>query len=247
MGKKDLREQFDFATDPRVAWQEQEPEGKSANGRSGKYRRETVLETSQSQSMALTSRSMLFNSVGLKWHTDALAALSYRFVHVIEDALGIPTQTFDTRHLLHGWRNDESQKDRTFLPPQHRIKLLKYPVGGSEKGDQGVRPHKDSSGWLTFLYQVGRGLVQQQRDVDSRAAGPGNICCSNVFEAAMDGGIRATVRRVLAPSAKERCSIPLTVSEVKGFMPEGVRAMRRESEGEEAARKTVVSTFLDTR
>jgi len=37
------------------------------------------------------------------------------------------------------------------------------------------------------------------------------------------------------------------VSEVKRFMPEGVRAMRRESEGEEAVKKTAVSSFLDPR
>ena len=77
----------------------------------------------------------------------------------------------------------------------------------------------------------------------------------NAVEAATEGSVRATVHKALTPTDRERYSIPffmglpldLTVSEVRGFMPEDVRALRRKREGEEAVRKTAVSGFLDPR
>jgi isopenicillin N synthase-like dioxygenase len=125
-----------------------------------------------------------------------------------------------------------------------------------------VGPHKDSSGWLTFLYQVGAetGLEVLSNDGEMWIPAPpvlGTFVVNfgNAFEAATDGGVRATVHRVLAPRVKERYSIPffmglpldLTVSEVRELMPESVKAMRRERDGEEAVEKTAVSSFLDPR
>jgi isopenicillin N synthase-like dioxygenase len=158
--------------------------------------------------------------------------------------------------------NNENQEHPTFLPPQHRIKLLKYPASRSEKESQGVGPHKDSSGWLTFLYQVGSepGLEVLSNDGETWIPAPPVpetfvVNFGNAFEAATEGAVRATVHRVLAPRGRERYSIPffmglpmdLTVSEIRGFMPEGVRAMRRKREAEEAVGKTAVSSFLDPR
>jgi hypothetical protein len=89
-------------------------------------------------------------------------------VHLVEEAFGIPIGTFDELFfprrrdcdppLSRGGSERNSAADgevmRDRMPPQHRIKLLKYPPVDSEDNDQGVGPHKDSSGWLTFLYQV---------------------------------------------------------------------------------------------
>lgn len=89
------------------------------------------------------------------------------------------------------------------VPPQHRIKLLKYPPssGGNGHG-QGVGAHKDSSGWLTFLYQVGtdEGLEVLDSDGNWIAASPIQdtfvVNFGNAFEAATEGAVKATVHRV---------------------------------------------------
>ena len=41
--------------------------------------------------------------------------------------------------------------------------------------------------------------------------------------------------------------LDLTVSEIRSYIPEAVKGMRRDDEGEEAVRKTAVSSFLDPR
>lgn len=71
----------------------------------------------------------------------------------------------------------------------------------------------------------------------------------NAFEAATDGAVRATVHRVTAPRERDRFSVPffmglpldLTVSEIRGYIPEAVRSMRTDWKGE------AVSAFLDPR
>ena len=92
------------------------------------------------------------------------------------------------------------------MQPQHRIKLIKYPPSSSpsedEAGGQGVGAHKDSSGWLTFLYQVGdeKGLEvfgPEDEWVEAPPI-PGSFVVNfgNAFEAATDGAVKATVHRV---------------------------------------------------
>lgn len=129
---------------------------------------------------------------------DAVADLSYRFVHLIEEALGIPVGTCDS-FFESGSRKDE----KSILPPQHRIKLLKYPP--STEGDSlGVGPHRDSSGWLTFLYQLGEESALEVLDAEERwiAAPPvrGSFAVNfgNAFAAATNDAIKGTVHRVKA-------------------------------------------------
>lgn len=92
------------------------------------------------------------------------------------------------------------------MPPQHRIKLVKYPpntsVNNASDRGQGVGAHKDSSGWLTFLYQVGEeeGLEVLNTTGDWIAAPPVRdtfvVNFGNAFEAATEGAVKATVHRV---------------------------------------------------
>ncbi|KAI9571182.1 Clavaminate synthase-like protein [Boletus coccyginus] len=66
--------------------------------------------------------------------------LSYRFISLLAEALGLPSETFDTFY----------DKDE---PMQHRGKVVKYPANDGSLTDQGVGPHYDS-GFLTFLLQA---------------------------------------------------------------------------------------------
>lgn len=74
----------------------------------------------------------------------------------------------------------------------------------------------------------------------------------NAFEAATEGAVKATTHRVIAPGPGDnvRYSVPffqglpldMTVSEVRSFIPERVRRLRK-SNGDDAN----VSSFLDQR
>jgi isopenicillin N synthase-like dioxygenase len=118
----------------------------------------------------------------------------------VEEAFGIPVGTFDDFFLM-----DDVENGRTrYLPSQHRIKLVKYPATVNGDSGQGVGAHKDSSGWLTFLYQVGQedGLEVLADDGRWIAAPPipGTFVVNfgNAFEAATEGAVKATVHRVKA-------------------------------------------------
>lgn len=119
-------------------------------------------------------------------------------------------------------------------------------------------PHKDSSGWLTFLHQVGSSpglevLSKENTWIPARPI-PNTFVVNfgNAFEAATDGAVRATIHRVVAPeNGKDRYSIPffmgllldLKVSEIRAMMPEKVKALRREGGSDEV----YASPFLDGR
>jgi len=134
-------------------------------------------------------------------------------VHLVEEAFGIPVGTFDdfflprpssSRSSVRSSTRTASLSDqqRGYLQPQHRIKLIKYPPSSGEAHGQGVGAHKDSSGWLTFLYQVGKeeGLEVLSKDGEWIPAPPleGTFVVNfgNAFEAATEGAVRATVHRV---------------------------------------------------
>lgn len=131
---------------------------------------------------------------------DAVQALSYRFVHLVEEAFGIPHGTFDNFFSTHpGLVGTEGHSS---LTPQHRIKLVKYPPSPGHGQRQGVGEHKDSSGWLTFLYQVGQEEGLEVLDANGNwipappIDGTFVVNFGNAFEAATEGAVRATVHRV---------------------------------------------------
>ena len=125
-------------------------------------------------------------------------------MHFVEETFGIPYGTFDSF-----WKNGQQ--------PQHRIKLIKYPPSSSlsngEAEGQGVGAHKDSSGWLTFLYQVGAEEGLEVLGPDGKWIGapsiPGSFVVNfgNAFEAATEGAVKATVHRVKVVLA---CSVTYT-------------------------------------
>ena len=265
LGKQDLREQFDYATELPVVYSD--PEDRKSNGVNGLgedgERDFTQLYWRLRGPNQWPAEPSLpgFRQALTKYH-DAVAELSYRFVHLIEEAFGIPIGTFD--HFF-GRQSAESQlngttKSRSFLPTQHRIKLLKYPPTPADSGGgQGVGAHKDSSGWLTFLLQVGNepGLEVLSSTNEWLPATPIDgtfvVNFGNAFEAATSGAVKATTHRVIAPGPESptRYSIPffqglpldMTVSEVRSYIPESVNRMRKEQGGG----KEVSDAFLDPR
>ncbi|KAF2481255.1 hypothetical protein BDY17DRAFT_336058 [Neohortaea acidophila] len=246
LGKQDLREQFDFATElpvthdrdfTKLYWRLRGP---------NQWPSELDLPG--------------FRKAFTEYH-DAVQELSYNFVHLIEEAFGIPIGTFDHffgRAAPVTTQANGSSESRTFLPPQHRIKLLKYPPSELNAVGQGVGAHKDSSGWLTFLYQVSNepGLEVLSADDEWIPATPIDgtfvVNFGNPFEAATEGAVKATTHRVIAPgpASNTRYSIPffqgvpldMTVSEIRSYIPEHVRRLRKEAGGEQT-----VSSFLDPR
>lgn len=281
LGKQDLREQFDFGTELPAIWQE--PESRESKAYPDPQTYDTRLaHESKGEAFAQRDFTQLYWNLrgpnqwpnedslpgfqnALTDYHDQVEALSYRFVHLIEEALGIPAGTFD--HFFGrdevspiAARDSEKHLSHDYLPPQHRIKLLRYPPSppGTEHGSQGVGAHKDSSGWLTFLYQVGNEeglevLSSSNKWIQARPI-PNSFVVNfgNAFEAATEGAVKATVHRVTAPSpdSNVRYSIPffmglpldMTVSEIRKYIPEDVRRLRAE-----AQRGETISSFLDPR
>lgn len=102
-----------------------------------------------------------------------------------------------------------------FLSDQHRLKLVHYPASDGSASTQGVGPHKDSSGWWTFLLQASppevKGLQVLNKEgnwVDVPVI-PGSFVVNigQAFEVVTNGVCKATTHRVLGGS-NERYSIP---------------------------------------
>ncbi|APA13195.1 hypothetical protein sscle_10g079650 [Sclerotinia sclerotiorum 1980 UF-70] len=131
-------------------------------------------------------------------YMQSLFELSTRFLTLVAEALNISPSS------LH-----------SFLSSQHRLKVVHYSPITSSDNNQGVGPHKDSSGWWTFLLQASpphvRGLQVMNRS--GRWIDVPNIPSTFVvnigqaFEVATNGLCPATTHRVLS-SEYDRYSIP---------------------------------------
>ena len=138
-----------------------------------------------------------FRKVLSRYHEE-VTKLSYRFVHLVAEALGLAPSAFDSL-----FKNN----------PQHRIKVVRYPP--STTSDQGVGPHKDSSGWWTFLLQADdqAGLQVLNHSGEWIPAPPIEgtfvVNIGQGFEVATGGKCPATTHRVLSPqNGRERFSVP---------------------------------------
>ncbi|KAK3058592.1 hypothetical protein LTR09_000156 [Extremus antarcticus] len=268
LGQQDLREQFDMGTELPVVWRDPEAVNGGGNVDEGDRDFTKLYWRLRGPNQWPSEKSLPgFQEAYTSYH-DAVQELSHRFVHLIEEAFGIPVGTFDHffgRQPTSSSSSSETSTNgttRTFLPPQHRIKLLKYPPSppnATTNGHQGVGAHKDSSGWLTFLYQVssGPGLEVLSSSNTWLPAHPIPntfvVNFGNAFEAATEGAVKATTHRVVAPGpdAETRYSIPffqglpldMTVSEVREYIPEKVKKMR----GEVSGVQNQSDEFLDPR
>lgn len=226
IGKADLREQFDLATELSVVYQGESDGIAQVNGQNGHVKDESKEPNRDFSKLYWRLRGPNqfppedhvpgFRKAFTEYH-DAVQELSYRFVHLVEEAFGIPVGTFDHffgRRTLDGVEN--GIPGREFLPPQHRIKLLRYPPSSTEEGGQGVGAHKDSSGWLTFLYQVGEEPGLEVLSASGKwlpvkpIRGSFVVNFGNAFDAATEGAVKATIHRVIAPGpdSNVRYSIP---------------------------------------
>lgn len=266
LGKQDLREQFDMATELPVVWKGTVADGEDSK-QNGHTRDFTQLYWRLRGPNQWPPEDAVpgFRQAFLDYH-DAVQELSYSFVHLIEEAFGIEVGTFD--HFFGRGKDGRETNGRThlpsraFLPPQHRIKLLKYPPSPQRQdsnSNQGVGAHKDSSGWLTFLYQVsdlpGLEVLSSSNEWLPVHPIPGTFVVNfgNAFEAATQGAVKATTHRVIAPGpeSKTRYSIPffqglpldMTASEVQTYLPEHVKKMR----GQVSGVQSEAQSFLDPR
>jgi isopenicillin N synthase-like dioxygenase len=138
-----------------------------------------------------------FKKVLMTYHAE-VTALSYRFVHLVAEALALQPSAFDS--LFQG-------------NPQHRVKVVRYPP--STNSEQGVGPHKDSSGWWTFLLQADdqEGLQVLNHSGEWISAPPIEgtfvVNIGQGFEVATGGRCPATTHRVISPqNGRERYSVP---------------------------------------
>lgn len=138
-----------------------------------------------------------FREVLTTYHAE-VTALSYRFVHLVTEALDLSPSAFDP--LFRG-------------NPQHRVKVVRYHP--STTSNQGVGPHKDSSGWWTFLLQADNqeGLQVLNHSGEWISAPPIEdtfiVNIGQGFEVATGGKCPATTHRVVSPqNGRERYSVP---------------------------------------
>jgi isopenicillin N synthase-like dioxygenase len=126
-----------------------------------------------------------------------LTQLSENFLHLVAESLGLEKNTFIP-----------------FLSDQHRLKLVHYPASEGGAG-QGVGPHKDSSGWWTFLLQASPPHVKGLQALNKNGQWidvpniPGTFVVNvgQGFEVVTNGVCKATTHQVLS-GFEERYSIP---------------------------------------
>jgi isopenicillin N synthase-like dioxygenase len=171
--------------------------------------------------------------------------LGERFLHLVAEALALPPETF-----------------LSFLSDQHRLKLVHYPalspaIFETDKEAQGVGPHKDSSGWWTFLLQASpphiKGLQALNKNGDwiDIPVIPGTFVVNigQAFEVVTHGVCKATTHRVLA-GPNERFSVPffqgvrldLTKDEALGRLKDHFGEW--EDSNESAEGRSIDSAFL---
>lgn len=169
-----------------------------------------------------------------------LLKLSKEFLVLVAEALNLPSDS-----LL------------PFLSEQHRIKLAHYEPIVDPKNLQGCGPHKDSSGWWTFLLQASlpsvRGLQVLNRAGDWIDVPPIPdtfvVNIGQAFEVITNGLCPATTHRVLS-SKQDRYSIPFFQG-IRGDLTKKDFSVlwerlgkEHEGSGESEAGKSVDSPFL---
>lgn len=132
-----------------------------------------------------------------RWEA-ALTAVAHRLLGAWAEALGAPADVFAPAFA----------KD-----PSTLIKIVRYPGRPAESHEQGVGAHKDGGVLTLLLVEPGKQGLQVEKDgewIDAPPV-PGAFVVNigELLELATDGYLKATVHRVVAPSAgQDRISIP---------------------------------------
>ncbi|KAL2010665.1 hypothetical protein VTN00DRAFT_6472 [Thermoascus crustaceus] len=232
-GKEDRREQVEFATELEDRWSE----GKERGEERLLYERLKGPNQWPSQYPALRPI--------VEAYIRELTALGNRFLRLVAEALFLPPETFFP-----------------FLSDQHRLKLVRYPPTSASSSSttttQGVGPHKDSSGWWTFLLQASppeiKGLqaLNQSGDWIDVPTIPGTFVVNigQAFEVVTHGVCRATTHRVLLSSdmRQDRLSVPffqgvrgnLTKKEAVETLTEHFRGLAEGTEEEEKGERSAI-------
>ncbi|THH17296.1 hypothetical protein EW146_g3500 [Bondarzewia mesenterica] len=192
-GASDQREQFDFATPHVNVWKEGDPEFLKLWGPS----QASIMPNFWPKEEELPG----FKDTLLRY-LDQVQKLSYEFIELIAEALGLSPHGLD-----HFFDPDELM--------QHRAKIVKYPSLDEVPSDQGVGPHFDG-GFLTFLYQASSHPGLQVQNLSGQWIDVPPIPYTFVInigkglEAVTQGLARATSHRVLSPAkgSTPRYSIP---------------------------------------
>ncbi|KAK0392763.1 hypothetical protein NLU13_2258 [Sarocladium strictum] len=164
-------------------------------------------------------------------YIEELTSLGERFLKLVAKALSLPPTTF-----------------LPFLSDQHRLKLVHYPsLPPSQASVQGVGPHKDSSGWWTFLLQAspphvkGLQVLNKSGDWIDVPNIPGSFVVNigQAFEVVTNGVCKATTHRVVGGSL-ERFSVPFFQGVRRNLTKEeAVGTLREHFSGEEFAAEAV--------
>ena len=174
-----------------------------------------------------------------------MTELSERFLRLVAEALSL-----DPEILF------------SFLSEQHRLKLVHYPAStpNVDSNTQGVGPHKDSSGWWTFLLQASPPTVKGLQALNKTGEwidvpvieDTFVVNIGQAFEVVTHGVCKATTHRVLS-GPSERYSVPffqgvrgsLTKEEAVGTLQDHFAIYNTPSEASEGV--SVDSPFLKGR
>ncbi|KAK5093932.1 hypothetical protein LTR70_004458 [Exophiala xenobiotica] len=171
-------------------------------------------------------------------YMQSMTDFASQFMKLVAEALGLPSATF-----------------LSFLSHRNRLKIVHYPAAKGEGISQGVGPHKDSSGWWTFLLQASSPEVKGLQVLNKNGEWidvpnvPGSFVVNigQAFEVVTHGACKATTHRVLG-GPSERFSVPfflgvrgdLTKQEALGSLAQ--HFPERSAESVEGA--TIDSAFL---
>ena len=226
-GAEDRREQFEFATELPVRWREGDDDVAGYERLKGPNQVETMQTFFFPDSLADEKEwppQLPQVRRIVETYIDQLTQLGDRFLQLVAQSLSLPPETFFP-----------------FLSEQHRLKLVHYPATAAAASQQGVGPHKDSSGWWTFLLQASpppvRGLQALNKSGDwiDVPVIPDTFVVNigQAFEVVTNGACRATTHRVVSGPV-DRFSVPffqgvrgdLTKAQAVGTLRDTFESMR---------------------
>jgi isopenicillin N synthase-like dioxygenase len=202
-GVADKREQFEFATELPDLWRLGLPLYERLKGPNQvQHPYTTQLISYVVQELADNNQQWPSQNPSLRIiiekYIHELTILSERFLGLVAEALSLNPET-----LL------------SFLSEQHRLKIVHYPASSSDSNMQGVGPHKDSSGWWTFLLQASPPTVKGLQALNNTGEwidvpaieDTFVVNIGQAFEVVTHGVCKATTHRVLS-GLSERYSVP---------------------------------------